>query len=198
MIAVRGGLVDPAGPGHLRGAGADAVHLNVIGMAVVAVLVVDRQHVGLFALEDAGEARRRLLDVGARERTRSVVGRLSGHPRVEVVEELDAIDAEDLGRGVELGDPSVDEPLAGSERVGCVLAQLAARRGHEHDPVTFALGARHRAARGDGFVVGMGVKQDECVRHCSSWSSSCGAPHAGCPASLLSDVGSDVSVSQPR
>ena len=38
----------------------------------------------------------------------------------------------------------------------------------EHDAMALALGARHRAAGGDRLVVGMGVKQNECVRHARS------------------------------
>jgi len=66
---------------------------------------------------------------------------------------------------VELGDAPVDQVLAGRERVGCMLAQLSPGCGHEHDTVTVALGACHGAARDDDLVIGMGVEEDDCVRH---------------------------------
>ena len=44
-------------------------------MAVLAVIVVHREDVGVFFVEDAGESLGRFFDVGRRERTRSgVVG----------------------------------------------------------------------------------------------------------------------------
>ena len=150
MVAVRRRLVDALVPGELGGAHADAVHLDVVGVAVAAVVVVDGEHVGVLLVEDARRA-------GPRPRRRRrvanepgvVVRRLAGHARVAVAEELDAVDAEDLGGRVQLGDAPVDERLAGRERVGRVLAELAARREHEHDAMSFGLGARHRAAGRD-------------------------------------------------
>jgi hypothetical protein len=141
------------------------VHLDVVGVAVVAVLVVDGQHVGVFVVKDPGETMGGLVDVGARERSRRGVGRFARHARVEVSEELDAVDAEHVGRGVEFRDPSFDELFARRERFGRVFAELAFRGGDEHDPMTLALGACHCAARGDRLVVGMRMKQDERVPH---------------------------------
>ena len=126
VVAVGRRLVDAPGPGELGGAHADAVHLDVIGMAVVAVLVVDREHVGVLLLEDRASRAAASSMSALAERARRVVGRLAGHAGVEVVEELDAVDAEDLGGRVQLGDAPVDELLAGRERVGRVLAELAA------------------------------------------------------------------------
>ena len=187
MVAVGRRLVHAPGPGHLGRAHADAVHLDVIGVAVVAVLVVDREHVGVLLLEDAGQPGRGLVDVGARERARRVVGRLAGHAGVDVVEELDPVDAEDVGGRVQLGDAPLDELLARREGGGVVLAELALRRRDEHHSVAVALGARHRAARGDRLVVGVGVKQNECVRHART---SLPVTHAPGAAWLLS--GADI------
>ena len=84
-------------------------------MPVVAVRVVDGQHVGVLLIEDAREPLRGFVDVSACERAGRVVRRLAGHARVEVVEELDPVDAEDVGRRVQLRDAPVDELLAGRE-----------------------------------------------------------------------------------
>ena len=83
VVAVHRRLVDARRAGDLGGADADPVHLDVVGMAVAAVVVVDGEHVGVLFVQDAGEALRGFVDVGARERSRCVVRRLAGHAGVE-------------------------------------------------------------------------------------------------------------------
>ena len=134
----------------------------------------------------------------SQKRAGRVVGRLAGHARVEVVEELDPVDAEHVGRPRRSSATRRSTSSSpGASAFGRVLAQLAARRRHEHHTVALALGACHRAARGDRLVIGMGVEQDECVRHGVPQSGS-GAGQASTQrsgtVSLLSGAESDVSV----
>ena len=80
---------------ELGGADADAVHLDVVGVAVAAVVVVDGQHVGVLVVRGSRRAAprpRRRRRCG--ERLRRVVRRLAGHAGVVVAEELDPVDAE--------------------------------------------------------------------------------------------------------
>ena len=71
VVAVHRRLVDARRlRGQLGGAVADAVHLDVVRVAVAAVVVVDREHVGVLFVEDRGEPAGRLVDVGRPERAR--------------------------------------------------------------------------------------------------------------------------------
>src|SRR5207237_402357 len=83
------------------------------GLAVAAVVVVDRQHVRALLLEEARQTCGGLLDVRPGEGLRRVIGRLARHPRVVIAEELESIDAQVL-RGFELlGDAPLGEGLSG-------------------------------------------------------------------------------------
>ena len=137
----------------------------MVGMAVAAVVVVDGEHVGALVAQDGGQARRRLVEVGAGERSVGVVRGFAGHAGVAVAEEFDPVDAQHLGRRLQLGDAALGERLARGERVGRVFAQLAAGREHQDDPVPFGLGARHRARGRDRLVVGVRVEGHERVAH---------------------------------
>ena len=56
VVAVEGRLEDVLGAGHLGGPDADPVDLDVVGMAVSTVVVVDGQDVGLLLGEDGGQS----------------------------------------------------------------------------------------------------------------------------------------------
>ena len=53
VVAVHRGLEDLLDAGQLGGPAPHAVHLDVVGVAVAAVVVVDREHVGVDVAEDA-------------------------------------------------------------------------------------------------------------------------------------------------
>ncbi len=165
MITVSRRFVHAPRAGQLGRAHAHAVDLDVVGVAVVAVLVVDGEHVGSFVDEKARETRRGLVEVGAPERIGVVVGGFSRHTRIAVAEKLDAVDAEHCSCGVQLGDPAVDERLAFRQHIWREFAELAARGRNEDHAVAVALGARHRTTRRDRFVVGVCMKEDDRVRH---------------------------------
>ena len=149
-------------PGDLGRPHADAVHLDVIGMAVAAVVVVDREHVG--AVPRRGRRASRCAASSTSARAKRSGASFVGSPSIPesyVAEELDAVDAEDPAASiVSATRRSASVSPAARPSVG-VCAELAARRDDEHDAVSFGLRARHRAAGGDGFVVGMGVERDE-------------------------------------
>ena len=147
------------------GAATDDVHLDVIGVAVAAALVVHGEHVGALFAQELGEVRRGLFHVGGRERVGGVVGGLTGHARVVVREELDAGGAEHRGRGTRFLLASLAERLVGFEHAVGDLAEIATGPEHEHDAVTGVGGDRERAADGDGFVVGMRVERDDRGGH---------------------------------
>ncbi len=139
----------------------DAVDLDVVGMPVVPLVVVDGEDVGVLLSEDGREPGRSFLDVGRRERAGIVAARVVGHAGVAVPEERDALDAEDLARGRHLGHAPIGELLAGFEHTLDDLAELALRREHEHDAMTVACRTGHDAPGRDRLVVGVRMKGHE-------------------------------------
>ena len=107
-------------------------------------------------------------------------------PGVEVGEELDAGDAEHVGRGAGLDLAPVGQRLVGCEHAVGDLAEVAAGREHEHDAVTGVGRERERAADEDGLVVGVRVEGDERAGHPAMVAHDARSqPVAGCPALLL-------------
>ena len=86
-------------------------------------------------------------------------------PGVDVAEELDPVDAEDRGGRERFGDAPFAERFVRRDDARPLLAELATRRDHEHDPVTVGLGPGHRAAARDLGVVGVGVEGHEGGGH---------------------------------
>ena len=165
MVAIGGRLVDALRPCELGRAHSDTVYLYMVRMPVAAVVVVHGEYVGVLLAQQFGQARRRLVDAGARERVVVVVGCLAGHAGVAVAEVFDAVDAQDFGLRPLFGHAPLRERLAGRERVRREFAQLAASREHENDAMPLGLCARHRAGGRDRLVVGVRVEGHECVRH---------------------------------
>ena len=108
--------------------------LNVIGMAVVAMRVVHREHVSRLLAENRREPLRGLVDVGLPEAGGVVVLLPAVHPRVRVSQELDPVDAQDRGRSHGLSDAAIRQRLALVQIVGH-LPELATRGHHEHHPM---------------------------------------------------------------
>jgi hypothetical protein len=144
---------------------AHPVYLDVVGVSVGAVVVVDGQRVGGLFAQDARQPCRRLVDVRRPERLRGVVRWLAHHPRVEVAEELHSGDPEDLGGAVGLGHPAPRERLVGLEHALRDLAVVASGRDDEHDAMTVGGRACHDAGGGDRLVIGVGVEGHEGVWH---------------------------------
>ena len=162
VVAVHRGLEHARRAGQLGGPHADPVHLDVVGVAVAAVVVVDREHVGLLVAEDRGQPLGGLVDVGLPERPSGVVLGRAHHPGVDVAEELDPLDAEDLGRRARSPARAARQSVSPSSRKpSCDLAVLAPGGEHEDDAVPVGGRLGHRAAGGDRLVVGVGVEGDE-------------------------------------
>ena len=146
-------------PGQLGGPTADPVDLDVVGVAVAAVVVVVGEDVGLLLVEDRGPGAGPPASTSAcQKRGGVVVGRLAHHPGVDVAEELDPLGAEELGRAVGLGDATQAQRLAVVEDAGHDLAVLAPGGHDQRDPVALGRGLGHGPAGLDGLVVGMGVE----------------------------------------
>src|SRR5216684_3317837 len=137
---------------------AHPVHLDVVRMAVPAVLVVAGQHVSAFLVEERGELLRGLVHRRGPERARRPVGRGAHHARVEVPQELHPLRAEDLRGLMRLGDPPLPQLLARVEEALGDLALLAAGGHDQHDPVPLIAGLADNSAAGDAFVVWVGMK----------------------------------------
>ena len=151
--------------GELGGAHAHAMHLDVVGMAVATAFVVGGDDLGVFLFEDRRELARRLFHVGGPERSRGVVGRRVDHARVAVAEELDARDAEHLCRPTGFVGTPVAELLRHLEHAVVDLAEIAARREHEHHTMARVGRERERAGDEDGLVVGVRVEGHERSGH---------------------------------
>ena len=156
----------------------DPVHLDVVGVAVAAVVVVGRDDVGLLLAEDHRQAGGSLVERGLRERPGHLAGRRAHHPRVHVAEELDPVDAQEPGRLVGLGGAADRQGLAVVQHARHGLAVLAPRRDHEHHPVPEGLRLGHRPGGRDGLVVGVRVEGDE-GRHVRRSHRSTGARRSG-------------------
>ena len=167
-LDVRRGSWSPRRPGSSPASSAarwpTRCDLDVVGVAVPAVVVVDGEHVGSPRRAGWRPAARRPR---RRRPARSTPGSsLVGSPIIPesvVAEELrPARHAEDLG-----GDRWVSTTrrshscLAVGEHAGDGLALLAPGADHEHDPVAGRGRLGHGAAGGDGLVVGVGVEADE-------------------------------------
>ena len=137
------------------------MHLDVIGVPVPAPFVVGRERGRSFVVEDDGETRRRFVDVGRPERAGVVNGRGVHHSRIAVTEELDPAHAEDLGRAPGFSLATLGERLVGLEHAVVDLADVAARREHEHHAMALGDGAGDGAAHDDALVVGMRVERDQ-------------------------------------
>ena len=161
VVAVDRGLKHAPGAGQLGGPQAHPVHLDVVRVAVPAVLVVAGQDLSALLVQDRGELLRSLVHRGGPKRPRHLVGRGAHHAGVGVPEEFHPLRAKYLRRRVRLDDPPLPEFLAGVQKALGDLALLAARGHDEHDPVPFLGGFANSPAAGDAFVVRVGMKRHE-------------------------------------
>lgn len=138
------------------------MNLDVVGVAVAAVPVVDGEHVGTLVAEQGRKTTRCLVEVGLQERSRVAVALPAGHARISVTELLDAVDSERICGGERLGAAAIDQRLPVGEIVGC-LAERTIGCDDEHHSVAVGMRPGHRAARGDRLVVGVSVEADECA-----------------------------------
>ncbi len=168
VVAVHRRLEDALDPGQPGCSCSDAVHLDVIGMPVPTVVVVDRQHVTAVGSEDLGELLARLGDVGLPEAARIVVRVGALHPRVAVVEEVDLADPECRGRCQHLEGSAFAEALPSVEMAIRHLAAFAAGREHERDIVPVGNRFGDRAPGRNRLVIRMGVKAHQASHHLRS------------------------------
>ena len=159
-VAVDGGQIQDRRPGQIGRTPTDLVDLDVIGMAVATVLVVDDEHVGVLLTQEVGHGPASHVRIGGREGAGVVVGRLAGHARVVIAEEDLPVDAEDATGLLELGPPAFGQRLALGEQTVGDLAELAAGGSEEDHPVPVIGEGRHGPGGGDGFVVRVGVEED--------------------------------------
>ena len=161
LVAVHRRLENAGSASQLGCTHTDPVHLDVVGVAVAAVGVVHRQHIGRHLAKDRCVPSGRGLNVGAPEAVGPVIAARVHHPRVDVAEELDAIDAKDLRRFERLTDPAQAERLSRIEKPVRHFAELAAGRDDQHRAVSVGCHFRHRSTRLDALVVRMSVEEDE-------------------------------------
>ena len=159
MVPVQRRLVDPIHPGHLGRPHPDPVDLDVVGVAVVAVLVVDGEGVGPFLGQDAGQAGRRFVDRRLPEAGRD--------PRSPSYRSCRSRGTRGSPPGPRRGwrpprpapsacrspsvSPGARKPSATSPTSPAVAVTSTTRWP--------ASAARHGAAAGDGLVVGVGVEE---------------------------------------
>ncbi len=174
--------------GQRHGTDGDAVGLDVVGVAVAAVLVVGHDDVGPDTPDDTGQARRRLVEVGHVEAVGVLVVGGAGHAAVAVAEPDVLVDGERGDRGRHLTAPVGGQVLVAEVDAGQVLARLPAGAGHHHGaPATRGRTGEH-APTGDRFVVGVGVhaQQGGTVLHGASWWGVRRVTHVPTVASAVS------------
>ena len=165
-----------AGPVPVAGRHADRcdghpVRLDVVGVAVEAVLVVGDQHLRADIQDDLGQLRRGRGHVGLPEAVRAVVAGQAHHPRVAPpagpAEESLVTDAQRGARGGQFGDPVLPEAVAVGGQVGQFgrddLTKLAPRAGDQGDLGTFGGVPGDGGPGADRLVVGMGVHQKQAA-----------------------------------
>ena len=154
--------LEPSGrAGEVGGPVPDAVHLDVVGVAVVAVPVVEHDDVGLLLAQDRRQPLAGLVDVGPAERTGIVVLLPARHARspgsrasATSATPSAAADAADSVRRRSTSVSPARE-VVGRLAVGAVGAH------DEHDAVALRRRTGHRPARQAGLVVGVGVDEHD-------------------------------------
>ena len=150
------------GAEQIRRSGADSVHHQMVGMAVVAVRVVVDEHIGVLLAQDPDQPLGDRPGVRIAEGPRVTVGVPAGHPGVGETQPDDPVDADDLGGVLVLG-PTVGRQPGGVEAVG---HDAEGPVGREDLDDTVAALVRHGHGPGGlaGLVVRMRVEEDP-VRH---------------------------------
>jgi chaperonin GroES len=155
ILPVDGHLVDAPDTCLSGGHHPDTMALDVVGVPVDAVVVVDHERVGVLVGQQPGELLRCLRGIGRPERPRCLVRRIAGHAGVPVVEEVQGVHAQCGRRGVGLG-PAMSSEVRTRARWE---AQLSAGRDDDDDAMsTFDQEADGPAAE-DRFVVGVRVQE---------------------------------------
>jgi len=157
-------LKDPIDPDHLRSAHPNPMDLDVIGMAVPAVIVVDRQQFGRFLREDQRQSRGSPFDRSRPEGPRGVVGGLADHAGIEVSEELDPADPEHLSRSNRLVGAPRTELLSIGEHTLDRLTMFAPGTKNNGHPMPGRRRQRHHSPSGNALIIRMRMKEDKVHR----------------------------------
>ncbi len=179
-IAVHRRLEHSRCAGKFGGAMPHRVHLDVIGVAVVAVPVVHGEHVGAFLAQDRGQSFGRIFHRRLPERFRVVVLLPPSHPTVLVTEPHQAMQPERRGGCFRLGTSPMEQRLSLGQ-IRRHFSVLTVGRDHEDDAMALRRSASHAAPSGNAFVVGMCMKAHErshlvgsfrCVASCDRASGN--------------------------
>ncbi len=176
MIPVRRGLVDGVVPGHAFGVDPGAVDLDVVGMAVSAVRVVDGDDIGAFLLDHRGQPCSRLARIGVREGVGVLVAARAGHPRIAVAEGHHPGGTQRASGLFEFLRAPCGERFAGCEQSVGILTAGSVGGDDEHDPVSGVGGQAHHAAGEEHLVVGVRVEAQQNAHgvHAGTLSGRCG------------------------
>ena len=166
--------------GHLQRRHRDAVGLDVVGVAVEAVLVVGDDHIGSVVPHEFRESGGAFLHGGLPEGSGGVVAGPAHHPGVGVVQHLQIADLQDVTARLEFltahrGDGRRIVP--GIARLDAPRSVTAAAVGtrHENRADAFRRVPREDPSGSGGLVVGVGVHCHERQRPVShEKQSSCG------------------------
>ena len=161
LIPIDHALVHVLHAGYFRGAHSYAVHLNVVGVPVTAVAVVQRDDIRLLLAEHSGQTFGRLLDGDIGEGVRAVVLRRAGHPGVGVAERDQAVRAQDAGRLLQFGSPALGKRFARDQQSVGDLTRSTVGGRDEYHPVAGIGGEPDDPAGAEHLVVGMSVEADE-------------------------------------
>jgi SAM-dependent methyltransferase len=168
LVPVHRALEDSPRAGQFGGSQAHPVHLDMVRVAVAAMVVVAGEHVGALGVQDRGELLRGLVHGRGPERAPCGVGRGAHHAGVGVPEELHPLRAEDLRRRVCLHDPARPQLLAVGEEALGDLALLTAGGHDQHDPVPLIGGFADHPATRDALVVRVGVERHQSGHGCDA------------------------------
>lgn len=153
----RQGRLERPGRTHGNRGTNHAVYRDVVRVAVAAGRVVADDGVRPGVVEDPRESVRHLAGVHVCEAVMLTVQARVGIPEMDHL-----ADAKHIGRCGELRPPPLPESV---DQVGPGKARLAARCSDHDDPVARGNSLGHRAAGEQRLIVGMGVAEDQGVRH---------------------------------
>ena len=140
----------------------------MVGVGIPALVVaVGEDHLRPVAADEANQAAHGIVDRRLPEALRMIVRRIARHTRVSIAEQVDAIEADDLGRSAQLAQADLGQPI---DHLGPIhrrvehLTELAAGAAHQRRTRSLSdeAGDERRPLR--RFIVGVRVNAQQAKR----------------------------------
>jgi hypothetical protein len=127
----------------------NAMYLNVIGVSVTAVGVVNGENIGIDIDEDLCESLRGFFDIGLPETQRILIAGLTNHSAVFVAKKLDAIEAHKFGGLMGFNNAALPQRFAFVQNARLWFTLFTACGDDKNDTVPVSGSKSHQTAGGD-------------------------------------------------